>query len=256
MLDFSLSFNDVSSNDIGDIIITKSSLNNRPQRKHEVVSVPGRNGNLVFFQDAYENLTRSYEIAAGSGADDCVTEKFYEIAEWLMPVEESVTIDDYINLTYGGYHRLQEGNDDAIMLAYFTGPFSVEHTLTRLGRATISFSCRPERFTPDAFDVITKTTSGETITNETERTAKPFLKVYGSGSGTVVVNGYVITISSIADYLHIDCETQNCYRLLAENRNSVITLTSGFPVLDPGDNTITFTGDITQVDIYPRWWNL
>jgi len=31
---------------------------------------------------------------------------------------------------------------------------------------------------------------------------------------------------------------------------------SGFPVLYPGDTTITFTGGITKIEIEPRWMTL
>ena len=31
---------------------------------------------------------------------------------------------------------------------------------------------------------------------------------------------------------------------------------SGFPVLDPGTNSIVFAGDITSVSVIPRWVTL
>lgn len=95
-----------------------------------------------------------------------------------------------------------------------------------------------------------------TLNNPTDRNAKPFLKVTGSGNGTVVLNGYVINITGMTDYLYIDCESQNCFRLLAENKNNLITLTNGFPELKPGENAVGWTGGVTNVEIVPRWWRL
>lgn len=252
-----LEWNGQESGNIGDIVVTKSSINDLPRRKYNSVSVPGRNGDIIFYQDAWENITRSWEIVAGNGQDGTAVQNYRNIASWLMPEETEVTIDKLINLETGGYHRLIDGGDpDGIMLAYFTGPVDVENILSRAGRATINFSCRPERFTNDAFTMLTVSSTGEAINNPTDRPAKPFIKVYGSGSAALMVNGYQISISNMTDYLHIDCDSQNCFRQLAENRNNLITLTNGFPVLTSGGNAIAWTGGIDRVEIYPRWWKL
>lgn len=230
---------------------------NRPSRKYEQVSVPGRNGDLFFYEDAWNNYEQAYEIYAGDDVFGAAPTEFTDVFGWLVPVESAPTVDDYINLEIGGYHWLIDTYEpDVIRLATFNMGTDVENSWNRFGRASIYFNCRPERFTSDAFTLITKTSSGGYITNPSIRNAKPFIKVYGSGDGTLTVNGYVITITGMTDYLHIDCESQNCFRLLSENRNNLITLTSGFPVLKTGRNNITWTGGITKVEITPRWWNL
>lgn len=227
-------------------------------QKFEKVSVPGRNGDLLFMQDAWNNYIQDYEIYAGTGSRGSTVPTFNSIMSWLCPPIEAPTITDIINLTTGGYFRLVDTYEpDVIRLAAYINPTEIHDAWTRFGQATLSFDCRPERFTSDAFTMITKTSSGGYITNQTDRTAKPFIKVYGSGAGTLTVNGYLITISSMTDYLHIDCDSQNCFRQLAENRNNLLTLTNGFPVLAPsGRSYISWTGGVTKVEIYPRWWRL
>lgn len=147
-----LEYNGTSTNDIGDVIVTRSSVDSRPMRKHEVVKVPGRNGDIVIYQDAYEDVQMSYEIVAGSGADNTVGLKYDEIAAWLFPEDTEVSISNYIYLTLNGYRQLIDGSDPLVTrLARVTNGFDVEHMLTRAGRANISFSCRPERFAAQAF---------------------------------------------------------------------------------------------------------
>lgn len=230
----------------------------RPARKYTRVSVPGRSGDLFFYQDAYENVIQRYDIYAGylaAGASQIV---WKDVFDWLYPAETAVTINDHINLTINGYHTLVDAYDPdgSIRLATFNSGVEVENSWNHFGRATIEFDCRPERFTSDAFTMLTVSESGETINNPTDRPAKPFIKVYGSGSATLMVNGYQMSISNMTDYLHIDCDSQNCFRQLAENRNNLITLTNGFPVLTSGGNAIAWTGGIDRVEVYPRWWRL
>lgn len=95
------------------------------------------------------------------------------------------------------------------------------------------------------------------ILNETARTAKPCLKVYGSGAGTVYCNGTTITISDIPQYIYIDSDSQNCFKEISDaNLNSLVSLSNGFPVLSAGDNSISWSGGVTNVEVMPRWWNL
>lgn len=231
---------------------------NRPLQKYERVSVPGRNGDLIFWQDAWNNYQQDYEIFAGTGSRGSTAATFNDIMSWLCPAETAPTITDHINLTVGGYKRLVDTYEpNVIRLATYSVSTDIADAWTRYGQTMLSFDCRPERFTSDAFTMISKTSSGGYVTNPTDRPAKPFIKVYGSGTGTLTVNGYKITITGLTDYLHIDCDSQNCFRQLAENRNSLITLATGFPVLAPsGRSTISWTGGITKVEIYPRWWRL
>ena len=93
--------------------------------------------------------------------------------------------------------------------------------------------------------------------NPTVRTAKPCLKVYGSGSGVVYCNGTTITISDIPQYIYIDSDSQNCFKEISDaNLNSLVSLSNGFPVLSAGDNSISWSGGVTNVEVMPRWWNL
>ena len=60
--------------------------------------------------------------------------------------------------------------------------------------------------------------------------------------------------ATLADYINIDSETMNAYRLPAENKNNNISGT--FPTLLPGINTIAITGTVTKVEITPRYFTV
>lgn len=252
-----ISYNGKSSADY-DIIVARNPSLTRAKRKFEKVAVPGRNGDIYFMEDAWENYTQQYTLFVGSGEENSTPLAVAKVAEWLDTDYRSVTIDDYINLTINGYERLIDSYEpDIIRLATLTQGFDANNKRGLFGTVAVSFNCRPERFTDDAFDAITLTTSGESITNLTGKRAKPCVKIYGSGSGSVTVNGYQVNISQFNSYLHIDSELQDAYKGIGDvNQNRFVSLVSDFPVLDVGENTVTWTGGITRVDIYPRWWNL
>lgn len=233
-----ITWNGISSDDY-DIIIKAVPVQTHPARKVEIVSIPGRNGDLLIPQNAWENYEQPYDIFAGE-ADDTAPLAFLDVASWLYePTGYAILVDAF----YPGYFRM----------AHFDGPFDVEFNLTRVGQTRIVFNCKPQWYLNSGLTPQTFTESG-TLTNPTPYTAHPNLRVYGSG--TVGIGSQTITIASHSwPYIDIDCEAMDA-RYEANNANSYITVTGDvFPTLAAGDTGITLSG-VTQVDIQPRWWTV
>ena len=148
---------------------------------------------------------------------------------------------------------IDDYDPDHYRLAYFKESWDIEDRYTRLGKFDITFHCRPERFLVSGNTPVAVPT-GESIFNPTGFKAKPLIHITGSGSGTLTVNGTTMSFTGITDYLNLDCDTQDCYRLPIENKNNLMT--GEFPVLKSGDNLVAFTGGITSVTITPKWWTL
>ena len=148
--------------------------------------------------------------------------------------------------------------DLANAVRYRTGktvPMTPEDMVDSLvaGTFTVEFDCKPQRFLKSGERPIEFTTSGSKLFNKW-MPAKPLVKVYGSGSGTLTFGGRTINISSIDSYVMLDCETQNAYKETS-NKNSTVSI-SRYPELLNGENIISWTGGITKVEITPRWWVL
>ena len=60
-----ISWNGKRSDQFG-VAVEKFPTYQKPERKRETFSVPGRNGDIVLMQDAWENITQEYEIFAGN----------------------------------------------------------------------------------------------------------------------------------------------------------------------------------------------
>lgn len=244
-----ITYNGVKSSDLG-IRIERSPEIIHPRRKYDVISVPGRNGDIVLMQDAWENYIQEYNIFFGDGTPLCTEPAANAISNWLNSANGYVKLIDTFQNSNGSYR-----------LAYYVDEFDVENALTEYGRATIRFNCRPERFMPD---VTSGVTNGQTVTNAYQYAAKPIITISGPGtwSGTfTVTNGdhvYEIGLTNIQTTVILDCEEQNARGSLGQNLNNKVTVNSGdeFPRLLPGGNVITWSlsGLAYSVQITPRFY--
>lgn len=208
------------------------------ERIVEKFTIPGRSGALVRDTGAYSNASVSYEVWCRG---DTVVTEFRGIAKWLLsPV---------------GYQRLEDSYDPEVYrMALCANPIEFERTLRRYGRAVIDFDCKPQRFARSG-EVATAMTNGGRLQNP-GLTALPLLQIAGSGDGEVAIGDYVVTISDIPeDGLTIDCDLQDAWSGTL-NMNSLLTLHSEFPKLEPGDSIIAWSGGVTGLTITPRWWYL
>jgi phage-related protein len=206
----------------------------------EVISVPGRNGDIIITQDAYTNTTLTYDLAI-VGLEKTLNDSVRAVMEWLTRPK--------------GYARLEDSyNPDVFRMAYYQGGMDIENRFMTLGRAKVQFNCKPQRFLRSGERSILAY-NGVLLANPTIYTAKPIIAVKGTGSAVLTVGSSVLSISDISPEIDIDCESQSAYYGTA-NRNSRITLTSGdFPELKEGSTQISWTGSgVTEVRIIPRWW--
>ena len=209
----------------------------RPSRKITTTPIPGSNRQVVEMEDAWESYEQEYRLFVGDGSQDSIQQALSNVARVLYKTGWQVLVDDY--------------EPDYYRLAYYAGPCDVDNKRTRVGIFDAKFVCRPERFLASG-STAQSVASGDALTNPTAFNAKPLIKITGSGSGNLVVGDTTMTFTGIVDYLYIDCDRMDVYRLPTENRNNLMT--GNFPVLKPGENIIVFTGGITACEITPKWW--
>ena len=121
----------------------------------------------------------------------------------------------------------------------------------------LKFSCLPFRYLLTGLEVI-NITDTLTIRNPFNFASKPYIKVYGSGEGSLVIQNEegnkIWQFSDIDEYVEIDSELMNFFKG-TELKNSSVS-GDGFPLLVKGDNVLSFNGGITRVEIIPRWVSL
>lgn len=243
-------YNRQKTTDLG-LHIERVPNQDRPERKYDRYSVPGRTGDIFVYQDAYENVDQTYEVWGGDGTTNSATALGYTLSDWLYSKN-----GDGPN----GYELLTDSYDpDHFRWATFTGPFDLESQLTRRGRATLTFSCDPRRFLSASANEWVEFLYADrpwTITNPTRYTAKPAFDLVQTGGGPVTIEcgGKTLSISNAIQRMFIDCE-----RMIAEDehgQNVNYLLSGDFPVIEPGAQTITVTGNLSILGVLPLWWEL
>ena len=227
-----------ASSDYGMVVAEAPSFE-RPTRKQSVYTVPGRMGDVVFQQDAWNDVVRTYQVWMADDADKSLVDTVDAFEAWLNSQK--------------GYQRLEDSFEpDVFRLAYYSGGIGVSNHLTQYGEATLSFTCRPERFYKSGEQPVT-VVNGDKINNPTRFESKPLIHIEGSGTVTISCGGKTMS-ASVTDYINIDCEQMNAYRLPAENKNSQIS--GSFPTIEPGINTVGITGTVSLCTITPRYFTI
>ena len=226
-----------SSREFG-MMITGAGTYNAPERDVEFISIEGRNGDLIIDNGRFKNVPLSYPISICRD----FPEKAAAARAWL--------------LSKSGYMRLEDDYDpEHFRLAAFTGPLDFDvKFLNRAAEATLNFNCKPQRFLKSGEIGLDFHESGM-LHNPTAFPALPVIGISGDGPGTITVNGTSVEILRDGDYIiMLDCESQNA-TVFDVSMNHVIRAAE-FPVLQPGDNEITFDGGVEYLLVAPRWWTL
>lgn len=205
-----------------------------PEKVIERFSIRGRSGDLTIDTGAYKNVTLSYDVFVPHNS-----------------------VSDFVNWLKSqvGYLRLEDTYEpDIFRKALYEDNLTVDNILGQFGQATISFDAQPQRYLKSGESYTRFTTSGGSLINQYE-VALPLIVITGSGNITFAINNNTVNITGVSQNITLDAETQNCYKGTT-NLNNKVSLTNNFPVLEKGTNTISWTGSVTRVDIYPRWWKL
>lgn len=225
-------FNGISSADFGCYVANANQFD-APARDVESVKVPGMNGELTLDNGRWQNQTLTYQMYIRG-----------DIRTRLMGLRNALAKNR-------GYQRLEDSyNPNEFYLARFVDAFAVSQSDRYRAGFSVTFDRKPQRFLKSGEETLPAFTANGSVLNETDQTAKPLLRVYGTG--TFTINGASMTISSANVYTDIDCELMDAYKGTT-NCNGNISGT--FPVLDPGDNAVTI-GTVSKIEITPRWWRL
>jgi len=231
-------FGGESSADYG-MVISEPPAFERGARKQTVYKIPGRSGAVVIQQDAWEDVGRSYRVWLAKDPSLDIVEQVNAVEAWLN--------------SSSGYQRLEDNFEpNTFRLAYYSGGDNFSNELMQAGTATLRFTCNPKRFYKSG-EQVQEVTNGSQIYNDTRYTSKPLIHIEGTGSVTFSIGGKTIT-ATLTDYINIDCEAMNAYRLPTENKNEDIG--GVFPTIAPGANTIAITGTVTKATIVPRYFTI
>ncbi len=119
------------------------------------------------------------------------------------------------------------------------------------GEFTVNFTLSPFQY--EIADSTRTITARTTLTNPGYR-SQPIITAEVAGTGRIYINDQEIVIQNVNGPIIIDSELMNAYG----NNNGIITnlnnhMIGDFPIFEHGDNVVEFDGDISSLEIDPRW---
>lgn len=232
---------DVRSIDMG-VYIGGQNTYNAPKRDVTKISVPGRNGDLIQDNGRFLNVSVPYNVVVMEE----FRERTDELKAWLLHTSKYRKLAD----TYhpGTYRLARVGAD----ITFNTSAFNLT------GKSKIIFDCKPQRFLDEGDDPILITETGTVIYNPTLFDAEPIITIFVSDSGThtLQINDYEITVSEIEEFVVVDSSVKECYKEGLGMNSHVVMANYRFPVLVPGDNEFIFSSGIERVEVVPKWWTI
>lgn len=232
-------FGGVCSREYG-VFLEDVKIGNTPKRDVSFQEIAGRSGDLIMDNNRWHNVEVTY---------CCV-----------IPVAFAPKFEEFRGklLCLSGYQELEDTiYPQVFRLGIITEPIKPEVMRRNdTGRFEVTFNCKPQRFLHEG-TWAHEFTEESGLYNNFGHAAKPLITVYGTGPGTLTIGDATVEIKALEDQITLDCEMQNAYRQVGdaavENKNSDIYAPE-FPQLKSGLNAVSWTGDITEVHIVPRWW--
>ena len=216
-------FKDKYYDDFNAVLLSKGERQ-KPQKEYiDYGKVPGSSVSLYEDTGTYFPYERTVEILSKDEA------QLSEMYEWLDGAGR-IWIDE------GGYYNARVLSVESLTESYNLG-------WTRL---TITFEIQPFLFLDSPTIALT---SGRTVWNP-GLVSDPYFKITGTGSVTITINGESFTVNPVDQFIEI--EWPLAYKSVLNKGKTL----SAFPKIQPGSNTITWTGTVTEVLFNGRWRTL
>lgn len=230
----SFTFKNTSSTSFNGLFVTSLPPITKPSMRTEEIKIDGRDGSI--FRDlGYSTYKKTIDLVKIGEVDIESLKQWLDGEGRLILSNES---DKYYNA------KVIENIDYSRLMLY--------------DKDKITFVVQPYKYS------ITETVETFNITNEEEITvtnsgncnSKPKITIYGSGIINLSVNGMQIFVINLGeeDFVTIDIEKMEAYKegIL---KNRLITGNYDNFTLLPGNNSISFTGTVTKIEIenYSRW---
>ena len=202
-----------------------------PAERVTHTNVPGRPGSLTTLEgdDVYDDLILT---ATCLSADPS---RIPEVAAWLKG-SGTVTFAN----REGGFYYARIANQIEFAKVLRGNPHR---------SFAVNFRCKPFWYLSDV-EPITLTASTSIISNPGSVYSEPIITVYGSGEITLMVGTTIVELSDVSGSITIDASLMEAY---AGDISANSCMSGDFPRLQPGQNAISWSGDVTRIVVQPNW---
>lgn len=240
-------FDGVASEDVKALIQSRPVIE-APLRKVEWKSPQGVDGDLPFDEGAYSNT--DLQLVMLTDGDDAVADRqaLYNLLDTRGEYKELIPYFDPSKI-----YRVMLNNKIQ---------FESKHHYYEKQSLSAGFTVKPYKYLINSPTVVNNLSQAGSkiadLVNPTNYASQPIIKVVGTGASVLTVNGVDFSIRDIPNHLTLNSERYIAY----QETNGVLTNMNNkvgsreYPVLKPGNNVISITGNVTEVTIEPRWRSL
>lgn len=201
------------------------------QRKADTISIPGRNGDLVFMQDAFHNVTEKLDIAVKASHGRTRDENISKLCDVLLCTK------GYVRIECDGW------SGDIFRLGYCSNTLDIQNLLGKFGRAMLTFNCKPQRYLKSGENTLELDSGIHYLKNPTAYTTYPIVKFYKNPSATSYASGML--------RLHASSFTDDVlsYEQMSQLNNSLSAMKVFNLSPDVFENTDCVTADFETLSI-------
>ncbi|EJE7236686.1 phage tail family protein [Clostridium botulinum] len=214
----------IHSNEKGLKIISLPNITT-PEKREEKIIIPGRDGYLTQSDESYEGEVKPVEF-------DIKHDNFDDIKTWLN----------------GSGEVIFSNEPDRYYKARIINKLDLARVLEKFHGGIIQFDCQPFAYDLDNnLIIIDKPIS---IYNEGTYKSQPYLKIFGTEEIILNINDKIIKLKNVNNYIELNSEIQECYR---DTLNCNNDMQGEFPIFKVGENKISWTGNVSKIEITPNW---
>lgn len=203
----------------------------KPEERIQHVAIPGRSGDVTLTEgeDVWQSYIQPIGIAVRGAAN------VQAVENWLKGAGV---------LTLSSQSGLQQN-------ARVIGAVELEKHSRNLDwwEGDVQFYCDPVKSDVNEAPIVI-TASGTGVNNPGDMTAFPLIEITGSGVVSISAGGRTLTIPECESGWVIDSENE---WILSGGTPMMDACSGDFPVLQKGQNALTFTGSVTRLTVTPRF---
>ena len=199
-----------------------------PERRVEKVELNSRNGYYTIDHQTYSGDVKSVSF-------HLTNEKNIDVVKSWLSGSGKVTFSS---------------QPDRYYKAVIISKVDLEQVIPTLHKGLVQFDCQPFGYLHDGKIPLILTQSVSTVINTGNYPSEPYIKLICDGDIVLRVNGTPLSIKDVSGYVEIDADLDKIYKGTESMENKA---SGDTPIFETGVNTIEWTGNITRVEITPRW---
>ena len=206
----------------------------KPAERVTFTDVPGRSGSLTTIQgeDVYDDTIRTAQCIIANPA------YIPALCGWLK----------------GSGKVMFANRPDGFYYAHIVNQIEFDKILRGNPHRSfvVNFRCKPFWYKNNAnnVDTISITSSPSSIINPGSVYSEPIIKVTGTGDNVLMVGLQIIELVNNPGNIVIDTSRMESY---SGSKNLNSSMRGEYPILKPGTNAISWTGNVTNLNIIPNW---